>query len=115
MTLRYFTEKHIDGYTVVDGHTGDTISDGKPHMKGTTYLSKKDAEAMARKLNEAEELIGQQTRIIKKLIPKTKSFNIITAANINGEARIESEHYLDDDLFDEVKQMIESIMPVIML
>lgn len=31
MALRYFTEKHIGGYTVVDGATGDTISDGAPH------------------------------------------------------------------------------------
>lgn len=56
MALRYFTEKHIDGHTVVDGATGQTITDGAPHMRGTTYLSKKDAEARARKLNEADAL-----------------------------------------------------------
>lgn len=56
MALRYFTEKHIDGYTVVDGNTGQTITDGKPHMKGTTYLSKRDAEKRARALNEADAL-----------------------------------------------------------
>ena len=107
MTLRYFTEKHIDGHTVVDGHTGDTISHGRPHMKGTTYLSKKDAEARARALNEADALARKH----RDEAPTTEGMG---REDLEREAlwRISATNYydladnIDETSDDELRQII---------
>lgn len=108
MALRYFTEKHIDGHTVVDGHTGQTIAEGRPHNRGTTYYkSKREAEDRARVLNEAAAL----ARIHRDDAPTTEGMgreDLIREAvwRVSATNYYDLKDNIDATSDDELRQII---------